>query len=143
MSRTTRFYQLFFLSGLLLLSACAGYRYTNAFFIRNSSAAVITVKISGGSESDTESFDILPGEQRTVHSEQTKCPEGFVPIDRYLPEDLIPPAGMVDNLEIWVDGKQLDGGIRMRVNWDRRATEYSEVYTLYITDALVGQYGGE
>lgn len=127
---------------LLCASSCGGYKYSSTFFVRNLSDAAVTVTTAGGSGEDG-TFELRRGEQCTVHIEYTRCPEGFVPVDRYTQDDPVPPTKMLGTLEIRADGKLLDDAVRMRVNWTRRETEYSEVYTLYIDEELIDLYGGE
>lgn len=144
MFRTTRFFQIIFLAALIpLISGCVAYKYTSTFFVRNYSPGTITVKTIEGTEGDPRNFDLPPMQQRSVHTESTRCPEGFVPIDKYTPEDPIPPLSMLGKLEIWVNGKQLDKDVCLRINWNRTETEYSEVYTLVIDEGLIERYGGK
>lgn len=142
MNRAAQIIRLILIAAILLsVPACGGYKYSSTFFIRNVSDAAITVIAAGGNSGDS-SFELRRGEQRSVHIEYTRCPEGFVPVDKYTPDDPIPPAKMLGSLEIRADGKLLDDAVRMRRNWERRATEYSEVYTLNIDEGLIGLYGG-
>lgn len=142
MLRTRRFSRIVMAVCLLpWLSGCVAYKYSSTFFVVNGSSHSISVRtVEGGRDGDPRNFTLAPGELRAVYMESIKCPENFVPTNKYLPGELLPPAGLLGKLEFWIGSGQLPEEMRRNDEWDYFSSEYIEKFTLSITDTMIEYY---